>query len=268
MLIRNRRVRALGRNLPGLSSIHRTLTRWYLLRRGVGRLDYPGAPLRIRTNSAETIRMRMRPLAKEPWTVAWIEENLRDGDVLYDIGANVGDYALIAGAIRSTARVVAIEPGAANFASLCDNVQLNHLAERVIPLPVVLGESSRLGALSYGDLQAGAAIHVLDGHGGAYDQPVLVYALDDLLDRFDLPVPTLMKLDVDGAEAAVLAGAARTLADPRLRSLLIEIESDRSDEVLARVAESGLELESRVDERYGEPLPGVWYGIFERTEAR
>lgn len=265
MLIRDRRVRAFARNVPGLAAAGRTLTRWFLLRRGVGRLDYGGARLRIRTTSSETIKLRLRPLAKEPWTVAWIEENLRDGDVLYDVGANVGDYALIAGAYQPKARVVAIEPGAANFASLCDNVQLNELDDRVIPLPVVLGESSRLGALSYGDTQPGAAIHVLDGKGGAYDQPVLVFALDDLLDRFALPAPTLIKLDVDGAEAAVLAGAQRTLADPRLRSLLIEVENERTDEVLERVAASGLELRRRVDERYGEPLPGVWYGIFERA---
>ncbi|HEX5448840.1 MAG TPA: FkbM family methyltransferase [Gaiellaceae bacterium] len=265
VLIRNKRVRSLGRVLPGASPLYHAVMKWFLIRRGVARIDYPGADIRIRSNSEEIVHLRLRPLAKEPWTVEWIEENLRDGDVLYDIGANVGDYALIAAAIGGPAtKVVAIEPGYATYASLCENVQLNDLGDKVIPLPIVLGEAVRLGSLSYRDTSAGGAMHTMDGSGGAYDQPVLVFPLDELPSRFGLPGPTLIKLDVDGAEAAVLAGGAETLRRPELRSVLIEIEEDRADEVLGHVERAGLTLRRRFDERYGEQLPGVWYGIFER----
>jgi FkbM family methyltransferase len=265
MLIRNKRIRSVGRVVPGMSPAYHAVLKQFLIRRGVARLDYAGADLKIRSTSEEIVHLRLRPVAKEPWTVEWIEQSLRDGDVLYDIGANVGDYALIAGAIGGAAtRVVAVEPGYANYASLCENVQLNGLGSKIVPLPVVLGETSRLGSLSYRDTTAGAAIHTMDGSGGAYDQPVLVFTLDDLIQRFGLPSPTLVKLDVDGAEAAVLAGAAETLRRPELRSLLIEIEEESSAEVLRHVEAAGLKLQSRVDDRYGEKLPGVWYGIFAR----
>src|ERR671932_123659 len=61
------------------------------------------------------ILSRLRPVAKEPWTVRWLERSLRDGDVLYDVGANVGAYSLIAAALG--AQVVAIEPAYANYAA-------------------------------------------------------------------------------------------------------------------------------------------------------
>jgi FkbM family methyltransferase len=267
MLVRNPRIRALGRHVPGLTPIYFAATKRVLMRRGVADLDYAGARIRMRADSEEIVHLRLRPVAKEPWTVEWIEEHLRPNDVVYDIGANVGSYTLIAAkALDASVRVVAVEPSYSNYAALCDNIVLNGLGDSVIPLPLVLGEAERLGSLSYRDTSAGAAIHELDAESpGAYRQPVLVYDLDGLIERFGLPAPTLVKLDVDGAEAAVLAGARRTLARPELRSLVVEVEADRTDDVLRETEQAGLELVRRIDERYGEPLPGVWYGIFERN---
>jgi FkbM family methyltransferase len=162
---------------------------------------------------------------------------------------------------------VAIEPGYANFASLCDNILLNGLAESVMPFPVALADRTHLGSLSYRSTSAGAAIHALDAdQDGVYRQPILVYALDDLVERFSLPAPTLIKLDVDGGESAVLDGAPRILADPRLRSVIAEIEIAQTDAVTSTLAGFGLELAARFNDRHGEPLPGLWYGVFTRPE--
>lgn len=266
MLVRSRRIRALGRSVPGLPYAYYLLNKWYVLHRAVADLDWPGARIRIRVDSEEILHLRLRPVAKEPWTVQWIEQQLRAGDVLYDIGANVGGYALIAGKHGgSDVTVVAVEPGYASYAALCNNIVLNGLGASVLALPVVLGEATRLGSLSYRDLSAGAAMHELDAAGsGAYRQPVLVFALDDLVEQFELPAPTLVKLDVDGAESAVLAGARRTLVRPELRSLIVEVDNDQTEAVLGETERAGFSLTRRIDERYGEPLPNLWYGIFER----
>ena len=77
-----------------------------------------------------------------------------------------------------------------------------------------------------------------------------------------MPAPTLVKLDVDGAEAAVLAGAQRTLERAELRSLIVEVETANTDAVLQALA--AFELVERFDARDGVALPGVWYGVFER----
>jgi FkbM family methyltransferase len=266
--VHNRRLRALGRRVPHLANLYGGAKGFFILRRGVAEIDYPGARIRVRADTEEIVHLRLRPVAKEPWTVSWIEKNLRDGDVLWDIGANVGVYSLIAASVSPAARVVAVEPGYATFASLCDNLLLNGVAETVVPLPLVLGSKTHLGSLSYRDVSAGAAIHELDSErGGAYRQPVLVYALDDLLERFELPAPTLVKLDVDGAEADVLAGARVTLRRPELRSLIVEVENQVTEPVLHELDGAGFTLVQRIDDRYGEPLPGLWYGVFERTRG-
>jgi FkbM family methyltransferase len=233
----------------------------------VGRLDYDGAEILVGVTSRTEILSRLRPAAKEPWTVRWLEESVRPGDVLYDVGANVGAYALIGASLgRGRVRVVAFEPGYASYAALCDNVMLNGLEDAVIPLPVVLGERAGLATLSYGGTDAGARTFSAGTTlNVAYRQPVLVHRLDDLVEQLDLPPPTLIKLDVDGAEGSVLAGGARTIARPELRSLLVEVERERAGDVVPLLEQAGLALRERIDERDGEPLRHVWYGIFDRA---
>jgi FkbM family methyltransferase len=233
----------------------------------VGRIDYEQAEILVGVTSRAEILSRLRPCAKEPWTVQWLEESLRDGDVLYDIGANIGAYSLIAAARAHDVRVVAIEPGYANYAALCDNVVLNGRQDAVVPLPVVLAERTGLRTLHYSDVAPGAAGHDLgDTREAAFRQPVLAYRLDDLVEQFELPPPTLIKVDVDGGEAAVLAGAEKTLARAELRSVLLEIDRERTDDVVPLLEAAGLVMSERIEERAGEPLNRVWYGIFGRPD--
>ncbi len=51
----------------------------------------------------------------------------------------------------------------------------------------------------------------------------MAVSLDDLTGRFGLPFPNHVKIDVDGIEDKIVAGASRTLEDPRLKTVLIEV---------------------------------------------
>ena len=85
-----------------------------------------------------------------------------------------------------------------------------------------------------------------------YRQTALGYRLDDFIAQFGLPAPTHIKIDVDGLEAQVLAGAERTLKDPALRTVLVEMLTDAADEaaIVARLEAAGLHRVSV--ERFGE----------------
>ncbi len=261
-------VHRLARRVPGVQEAYRRLKIRRALAQKVVRVDHPTLDVRIRVTTGATARLRVESVAKEPWTVAWLERSVRPGDVVWDVGANVGVYALLAARLLGEeGTVVAVEPGYANFAALCDNVVLNGLGERIVPLPLVLGEAPRTATLDYSDLRAGSALHLLDGAGAhaAYRQPVLVHTLDQVVETFGVRAPTLLKLDVDGGEVAVLTGAHGALARPVLRSVLVEIESELTEGVGSALAGAGLLLVDEFHERDGVPLPGVWYGIFERS---
>ncbi len=210
-------------------------------------LDYAGTPIVLGIDSLFEYDVRLRSCGKEPGTVRWIEEWIKDGDVLYDIGANVGAYALIAAKIRpGKVTVYAFEPSFANYGELCRNVALNACEGTVVPLPVVLSDETVLGSFNHRSFVAGAAMHrfgaAIDPEGHAfqplYKQPVLSYRLDDLIAAFGMPVPQHIKIDVDGLEPNVLAGAERTLRDPGVRTVLVELLADSDS---ARVAIGHLE---------------------------
>jgi FkbM family methyltransferase len=235
------------------------------------RLDYPDAEILLRVTSRSE-RNRLRACAKEPFTIEWIERSIAEGDVLYDIGANIGAYSLVAAKKPGGgARVFAFEPSYANLAALCANIVLNDVADQIIPLPFALSNSDAIGVLALRALEAGSARHTLEddvaSNTAMYRQPVMTFRLDELVDRFGLPQPNHIKLDVDGGELAVLDGAARILGSPTLQSVLVEIDTDLAVQVTEVLTRHGLPLRERVNVENKAGECRVCYGLFVRGTA-
>jgi FkbM family methyltransferase len=236
------------------------------------RLDYPGAEIRLRvTTKAE--RVRLKACAKEPFTIEWIHRCVRAGDVLYDIGANVGAYSLVAAKQPGGgARVFAFEPSYANVAALTANVVLNGLAGQVTPMPIALSNQDAMTVFGLRALEAGSARHTLgtgpsDEGPPVYRQPVMTMRVDALVERFGLPQPNHIKLDVDGGELEVLEGATRALASPELRSMLVEVSTSLSAQVTDILERHGLHLDGKVNVQNKAGEYRVWYGLFTRGAA-
>jgi FkbM family methyltransferase len=200
--------------------------------------------IKFRTPSAKALWRAQTLLDKEPATIRWID-SFDAGDVLWDIGANVGIYSLYAGVVKGT-EVLAFEPAAFNHALLCDNVRLNGLEERVAAYGFAFSDRSQLGRLTVADDEPGAAVaSVGDAGAGRLKQAVLVFSVDDFIERFAPPFPTHIKIDVDGLETEILNGSRRTLADPRLKSLLVEVDErdgSRPERIDAVLSEFGFRL--------------------------
>jgi FkbM family methyltransferase len=155
------------------------------------------------------------------------------GAVLWDLGANIGLYSLYAARARGC-RVVAFEPAPANFALLAKNIQINGLEETVSALPIALGGSTRLDVLHMPDTDPGGAFAVF-GRDDAAAQPnlrqvklaCLGFSIDRFIAEFAPPFPAHIKIDVDGLEEDIVRGAERTLADPRVLSVSIELDDRR-----------------------------------------
>lgn len=192
--------------------------------------------------------------------MALVLHTLRPGDLFVDIGANVGSYSMLG--VGAGAQCLSIEPIPSTFAWLTRNIAVNGLGDRVQALNLGLGRGE--GRLRFtGGLDT--INHVLAEDEVASDAlEVPVRALDAVLDGRS---PTLIKMDVEGFESEVLAGAERALADPGLLGLIMELngsgarygfdEDALHREMLGRGFET---FRYRPFERVLEPLDGARSG--------
>ena len=199
-------------------------------------MDYDHRDIFLNVDSDFEYRVRLHSCKKEPETVEWIETFFREGDVLYDVGANVGAYSLVASKFfGGKVQVYAFEPSFLNFPQLCKNLMLNQCQESIVPLQVALSDKTTIETFNYYNLFPGGAVHALgeaiDHNGDAFTpmskQPVLTYRTDDFIKQFDIPSPNHIKIDVDGTEFSVLKGMDETLENKSVRSMLLELSEGR-----------------------------------------
>jgi FkbM family methyltransferase len=164
---------------------------------------------------------------------------LRPGDLFGDIGSNVGSYTILAAA-GVGANVVAVEAYPPTFERLTRNIAFNGVQHLVDARCTAV--SSKVGTLRF-STSYDAMNHVMgpDEPGEFVETPMV--RLDDVIgDRS----PTLLKIDVEGHELPVLLGAPKTLANPSLMAVIMEInglgsmrEGVSDDEIIALMKGNG-----------------------------
>lgn len=128
--------------------------------------------------------------------------------VFFDVGANIGAYTLVASEIGQAA-IVSLEPVPAAFAKLQRNVRLNG-RDHVVMLPVAAGrEPGQLRMICDG----ASVLNRVAPDGEPADRTIVVAVetLDAIGHGLAL-APTVIKIDVEGHEPDVLAGATQTLS--------------------------------------------------------
>ncbi len=174
---------------------------------------------------------------KEPETIDWLNQ-IQPGEVLWDIGANVGLYTVYAAVLRG-ARVWAFEPLASNYHVLNMNIELNGMAETARAFCLAFADHTGCDVLNVQSSKAGEAQCSFEepiNDSGEHFTPkflqgMIGYSIDEFIERFNPEFPHHMKIDVDGIEEKIVAGATKTLRDPRLKTLSIELNSNRAEAV-------------------------------------
>ncbi|HEY4134068.1 MAG TPA: FkbM family methyltransferase [Alphaproteobacteria bacterium] len=190
----------------------------------------PNGNIRFVTPSARSLHSPWELFTEEPETIRWLD-GLPAGDVLWDIGANIGVYTLYAAKARGL-QVVAFEPSAASYAVLTRNIEVNDLSGRIDAYCIAFDDCRRLDHLRMANTEAGHSMHafgqdhtIQGAVATIFRQAVMGFAIDDFCQLFAPPMPRHIKLDVDSIELKILQGAAKTLAE-HVESVLVEIDGD------------------------------------------
>ena len=167
---------------------------------------------------------------KEPEMLDWLDENLQEGDIFFDVGANVGIYSIYAALRKPKARVYAFEPECSNLHQLKMNIINNDLLNNVIPFAIAISDQTGVSYLHIQDFTAGAALSTeqIDSINKTFGKDVVwkegigTSTLDYISENLDIH-PNLIKIDVDGNELKILNGGRKVFSNNKLRSIIIEM---------------------------------------------
>lgn len=207
---------------------------------GIGRrtlgsriLSGPGRGLRFK--GGDTIGYILG--ISEPLVQRALVVHLQQGGVLYDVGSHAGFEALLGRRlVGANGQVHCFEPVPANVLTLQSNVDANNF-DNVIVHAVALSDSD--GTARIDVTQHGITARLADdGH-----LEVRTVRLDSLA----LRAPTVVKVDVEGAEAAVLRGMKETLRTHR-PTVIVEIHGAEEGAVRRELADAGYACVERLDD--------------------
>lgn len=257
----------------------------------VATIETPHGPLLCKAGHGRLLWRAQSFYVEEPETVAWLDK-LTPDDVFWDIGANVGLYAIYAAKFRRC-RTVAFEPESQNYALLVENIVLNGVSDRCLPAGIAVADRNEVNRLRVRYITKGGAFNIFQGssegggeaqpesflaaqnyeHHQGFEQLVFGCSVDELVRHHGLPAPTFIKLDVDGLEPNIVAGAIETIKSGRLRSMLIELNTKSAADMAVPdlLAQHGFKRvsvrsnwDSRDDKTRAADLPALNM-IFERA---
>jgi FkbM family methyltransferase len=138
--------------------------------------------------------------------------HLPSGGVMYDIGANLGFFAMLgARLVGAEGRVYAFEPAPDNAEAIARNAELN-LLENIVVVPRAVSSRAGTARLLIVDDQSWSRLEEYGEHPATERViDVETVTIDELVGSGELPPPALVKIDVEGAELAVLAGMRATI---------------------------------------------------------
>jgi FkbM family methyltransferase len=220
---------------------------WFQLRRrlhprleAVKTLSFRGLKLCLDWRSSEHVPLREILIREEYWPEPAFRPST--GQSVVDVGANAGIYSVYAATqVGRQGRVIAIEPNPAVITRLERNVTTNAMGDVCTVIPAAISSQAGVGSLIVG---ANTAI----SHLGAPGRPgvkVPVRTLDEVVDGFNLAGIDLMKIDVEGAELAVLQGGANAVR--RSRRIVIEVSEETADAVATELGKAGFTRIFQVD---------------------
>lgn len=228
--------------------------------------DYPHPSHREVTR--EGINYRLDISDYQDWIVYWglttdrptdVFPLIGRGQVVLDVGANLGDVALKAAErVGQDGRVFAFEPDPVSFAKLTDNLKRNQFAN-ITAANIGLGEAAATLTMRVNSAgnRGGNVIGTKEGDEETF--PIAIETLDGFVERQGLSRVDLIKVDVEGFEMSVFRGARQTLRRFRPRLFVEVVDShlrrhgSSSADLVAFLRDSGYRIRQA---RGGELPPG------------
>ena len=214
-------------------------------------LSYHGKEVKFYTPTRKTAGRVKKIFRKEPITITWMD-NIQQGDIVIDIGANVGMYSLMS-AVSRGARVYAFEPEASNYNILCQNIRLNNVGDRVTAYCAGNLDYDGFSVLNIAqdrDVGPGGSCHSVEEEKNfdltnmrvAFKQGINTVMLDTFCKQMNI-IPDHIKMDVDGLEHRVINGGVESIQ--KAKTVIIELNTNLKEhnDAVSKMKSLGFKLD-------------------------
>ena len=221
-VMRIRALRHLPAHLPGKARLARAVLRGIQPRENVVVESSSGAKFAV-PHLAEPVAFHLLVNgAYEPDTQNFILRNLSEGDVLIDVGANIGVFTVPAAQkVGPRGKVLAAEPSPAVFPYLAQNILMNGL-DNVVALSVAASDQNRDGVPFYAAPSDHFGMGALAPQFHSEPQFVRTKTLDNIVAENAAQRIRVLKVDVEGHEIAVFRGAQDLLTSSQPPVIVFE----------------------------------------------
>jgi FkbM family methyltransferase len=189
---------------------------------------------------------------KEPETLEWIE-SIPMSAVLWDVGANIGLYSVYA-AKKRNCKVWAFEPSVFNLELLARNIYVNNLTDQICIVPIALSDHLGSSEMRMTTTEWGGALSTFGQEFGwdgkairkVFEFRTMGMSMEDAVEKFAIPKPDYIKMDVDGLEHFILKGGLNVLKSTK--GVLIEVNDDfhdQADQCRQLLTDAGLSLHEK-----------------------
>ncbi len=196
---------------------------------------------------------------KERLTCEWIKDYYKKGDVIYDIGANIGAVSLIAAInLKKDCQIYSFEPLPTTFSMLFKNIMLNNCSEVIIPLNIALSDKVKIDYFYLNSIDSGSSGHSVSSSfssdkKNSKKMTIFTQTLDNLIKSYGVKKPNHIKIDVDGHDYEVLLGGKQSVLNyPALKTILIE-KNDKEEQIVSLLKKHGFNKVKLIDHsnKYG-----------------
>jgi FkbM family methyltransferase len=215
-----RSVRALGLR----SALRKAYYVWARPRNGIMSVRLGEFDCRFHVRTPEQLRI-IGKASTGNWrieVIRFLDDRLRPGDVVYDVGSNIGICSVFAARkVGGAGQLLAFEPAMETYANLIDNMQLNGLTNARTYRVALADYSGEAGLFTGDDLLFSSL--VTSRNGQERSQSVRVVQGDRFREEENLPAPDVVMIDVEGFEKGVMSGLRQTLSDSKCRAVIAEV---------------------------------------------
>lgn len=159
---------------------------------------------------------------REFFSSQYVSRIIQPDEIILDIGANIGYYALMEGSLARSGKVYALEPIVSNYDLLLRNIALNQY-KNITPYRYAIGDQNGEGEMYVYDKCNWCSFTKTEETQiiGTISVPILT--IDTFVDNYMEECPTFIRMDVEGYENSIFKGAKQTVKKSQNLKLCIEI---------------------------------------------